>query len=60
MKLCLVLVSEQRFDFPTQVLVPGTGLLEEGLTLALLTLQGGVIDLLNLLPSFRGHNYRDK
>ena len=45
--LRLLLMSEQRFDFPAQFLVARTGFFQERGLLALLTLQRGVIDLLN-------------
>ena len=54
--LDLLLTGKQRLHFPKQHLISGTGLLEEGGSLALLLPQGRVIKLLNLLPTLRCHN----
>jgi hypothetical protein len=53
-------MGEQRFNFPAQSFVTRTRLFEEGVSLILLTLQRGVTDLLNLSPTFRSYNCRDK
>ena len=52
----VALVHEQRFNFAAQSLVTGAGFDQKRRPLALVPLQGRVIDSLDLLPSFRFHN----
>lgn len=53
--LRMLIVSEQRFDFRSQVLIAVTGCVQKGRALVRRTLQRGVIQLFDLLPTFRRH-----
>ena len=52
---CSLIISEQRFHLSMKFLIFATGLLKEGRAMAGVALQGGVIELLDLFPSFRLH-----
>jgi hypothetical protein len=53
-------LARQQWDVPAQRFVTGAGLLEKVRPLARLLLQGRLIQLLNLLPTFGSHCYGDE
>ena len=52
----LRLVLQERFDFPTELLISATGVLQERSTVAGRTRKRGVVEPLDLGPPFRRHS----
>src|SRR5262245_10479935 len=52
--------GDQRFNFAAQFLIICAGFRDEASPLGTRTLNGGLEDLLYLLPPFGGHDYRGK
>ena len=56
--LCLLLVAEQRLHLMKKILVPATGILEEGVALARRARERGAVQLLDPLEVWRSHQGR--